>query len=50
MKSYNGRFRNKAEQEKRNAIRGLILAGLVLGRIKDIDVTPELWELVRANA
>lgn len=40
MGSYDGAFRNKAEREKRNAIRGLILTGLVLGRIKDIDVTP----------
>jgi len=41
MGSYDGRFRNAKEKEKRNAVRGLILTGLVLGRIQDTAVTPQ---------
>jgi hypothetical protein len=37
--SYDGKFRNTDEKAQRKAVRGLILAGLVLGRIKDTDVT-----------
>lgn len=40
MGSYDGSFRNAQERAHRNAVRGLILAGLVLGKIQDIDVTP----------
>lgn len=40
--SYDGTFRNSDERTHRNAVRGLLLTGLVLGRIKDTDVTPAL--------
>lgn len=40
MGSYDGSFRNREERAHRNAVRGLVLAGLVLGRIQDVDVTP----------
>ncbi len=33
-------FRNSGEKAHCTAVRGLVLAGLVLGRLKDSDVTP----------
>lgn len=38
--AYDGAVRTSKEKGRRNAVRGLILTGLVLGRIKDTDVTP----------
>jgi hypothetical protein len=42
MGGYQARFRNADEKSLRNAVRGLLLVGLVLGRIQDTDVNDKL--------
>ncbi|HEY4372862.1 MAG TPA: hypothetical protein VGN52_13120 [Burkholderiales bacterium] len=39
MGGYEGKSGNTQEKGQRNAVRGLLLTGLVLGRVRDIDVT-----------